>query len=442
MPLRPLATLSFAILLPTACGLPGRLAVGGTHDAIPPLPDFPNIRAIDGYPNPEMQASFDDACEKFAALPVPEGERPIFDVLALSSGGVNGAFGAGVLTGWTVSGNRPEFRIVTGVSVGALMAPFAFAGPEFDDRLESLFRRISPSDMHHEKSLLSAAIWDESLLDNRPLLKSIEKGVDMELLRAVAAGHAEGRRLYVGSTNLDIGHFCIWDLGAIASIGTKKALQLFRKVLAASASIPVVYPPTRFDAGELDELHVDGAVIRPLFFPQNVVDGYASAIKAGFDWKDVEVNMWVVHNGSLLPGRAQVNRSTLEIAARTVTMMSYTMVSEDILHLYLLTRAWRANFRFVTLDEGLELSVDHFTPDETDMLFRHGYQKAQSVDSWETEPPGFTINSDLTREGNGLPIATGTPAASESFEARLERIEAALTAIQQSLESMQPAGDK
>jgi hypothetical protein len=408
-----------------ACGWPSRHAALSDHPSrLEPLPRFEDVRAVDGYWSSAFQDSFDAAIAEFARTPVPEDGRRDFDMLVLSSGGVNGAFGAGVLTAWSARGDRPDFRVVTGVSVGALMAPFVFAGREYDGRLEELFRRIEPGDLHRDKGLLQSVLWDESLADSSPLRASIERSVDEALLRAVAKGHAEGRRCWVGSTNLDVGNLCVWDLGAIAAHGGPEALALFREVLAASAAIPVVYPPVRFEHGTRDELHVDGAVIRPMFVPQNVFDGYLSAERAGLSWDDVDATLYVIHNGSLRARPVEVQRDTLAIALRTVTMMSYTMVSEHVLHLYMLSRAWRAEFRFQTLPDGLELAVDSFTPEDTERLFLLGQGMMERSEPWSTSPPGYVLRTDLHRiEPQVAGPADGDDAA------RLRRLEAMIESL-------------
>lgn len=421
-------TIAFAA---TACGWPLRSAVQvERHDALAPLRSFEDVRAVDGYPDAAFQASFDEAIAAFARTPVPADGRRDFDMLVLSSGGVNGSFGAGILTGWSARGDRPDFRVVTGVSVGALMAPFVFAGQRYDAKLEALFRRIEPADLHREKDVLPAVLWDESLADNGPLRANIEKHVDEDLMRAVAARHAEGRRCYVGSTNLDVGHFCVWDLGAIASRGTPAALQLMREVLTASSAIPVVYPPVRFGHGDRDELHVDGAVIRPLFIPQNVFDGYASAERAQLRWDDVDATLYVVNNGALRPCPVEVQRDTLSIATRTVTMMSYTMATEHVLHLYMLARAWGAEFRFHTVPDGLELDVAAFTPEDTNRLFLLGRGLMERAEPWEPTPPGYVVHNDLTRIAPQAPPVPADPGAQAGadLEARVQRLEGELGA--------------
>jgi len=421
-----------AALLAASCGWPSRFAsLGEFPSELVPIEGFEEVRTVDGYPNEAFQRSFDQVAAALAASPVPEDGRRNFDMLVLSSGGVNGSFGAGILTAWSQRGDRPKFHTVTGVSVGALMAPFAFAGPEFDHRLEELFRRINPDNLHVEKSVLTSVLWDESLADNTPLKRLVARGIDDELMQAVARGHAEGRRLYVGSTNMDIGQFCIWDLGAIASRGTEQAKQLMRDVLVASASIPVVYPPMRFAVGGRDELHSDGAVTRPLFMPQNVFDGYLSAQRAGYDWDDIDATLYVVHNGSLRACPTDVQRDTLAIATRTVTMMSYTMVTEHILNLYLLSRAWGAEFRFHTLPGGQELPIDSFTAEDTNRLFLLGQGLMERREPWLEAPPGYVVNEDLHRIQHQRPTP-GDP-EQQDLSRRLDSIEEQLRLLREEL---------
>ncbi|MHC5062797.1 MAG: patatin-like phospholipase family protein [Planctomycetota bacterium] len=428
-----LLTAILICLLLAGCGFPHRSAsYSEDHGHLRDILGFEGARAVDGYASASFQESFDQAITSFAATPVPADGRRDYDMLVLSSGGVNGAFGAGILAGWEDEKGRPDFWLVTGVSVGALMAPFVFAGPEFDERLEDLFRRIRPDDLHLEKGVMTSVLWDESLMDNSPLRKQIAHHADHELLRAVAKRHAAGRRCYVGSTNLDSGQFVVWDLGAIASRGTDQALELFRLVLEASAAIPVVYPPVRFVCDGFDELHADGAVVRPLFMPQNVFDGYLSADRAKVDWDNIDATMYVIHNGSLLPRPVEVQRDTLAIAIRTVTMMSYTMVSDHILHLYMLSRAWGAGFQFLTLPDGLELSVDSFTPEDTERLFLLGQGLMERDAAWTESPPGYVVRTDLNR------IApTGPETSGDSMESRLDRIENSLEELRRELRGKQ-----
>lgn len=388
-----------------ACGFPSRQErLPKSQRNLATIDGFEEVRAIDGFPNEAFQESFDACIAAFAAAAPsqspegPAGNGRQFPMLVLSSGGVNGAFGAGILTAWSrAEPQRPKFWLVTGVSVGALMAPFVFAGPEFDGHLERLFRHIAPGSMHYQKTMFSSVLWDESLMDNEPLRQAIEREATMELLEAVAVEHESGRRLMVGSTNLDSGAFVVWDLGRIATKRSKEALQLFRDVLRASVSIPVLYPPTLFETELGSELHADGAVVRPLFIPQDVFDVFESAEKAELDWEAVDATLYVIHNGSLRPAGVAVQRDTISIAMRTVTMMSYTMVSEHILHLYMLARAWKAKFRYRSMPSGTELSIDEFTAEDTERLFLAGQGLVVDEVPWLEAPPGYVTRDDLER---------------------------------------------
>jgi hypothetical protein len=201
-------------------------------------------------------------------------DKPL-TLLSLSGGGANGAYGAGVIVGWTKAGQRPEFSVVTGVSTGALAAPFVFLGPEWDDELETAYARGAAEGLIGWSHL--AFLVSPSLFSARQLRHLVYDNVTPELLRAVAVENARGRRLLVATTDLDSQETTIWDMGLIATQGDAPALELFRKVLLASASIPAVFPPVFIVAsGEdgrlLQQMHVDGGVNTPfLAVPEDML---------------------------------------------------------------------------------------------------------------------------------------------------------------------------
>jgi hypothetical protein len=394
--------------LPLACGLPERVEVELLgFERLDPLPGYETVRALQGYPSEAFQVSFDQAVAQVLARPRAAGARPSFDMLVLSSGGVNGAFGAGVLAAWSESGERPAFDMVTGVSVGALLAPFAFAGSAYDDRIEALFRRVERSDIMEEQGIVSSLFFDESLMDNDPLMDLIAAGIDAELLAAVAARHAEGARLYVGTTNLDRGQFVVWDLGAVASLGGDEALAFFRRVLLASASIPVVYPPVRFRHAGGDEMHVDGAVARSMFLPQGVFDIERAIASQGLSWWDVDATLYVVHNGCLRIQPQTVQRETLKIATRTILLMTYTAVTEHVQNLYLISRLFGAEFRFLTIPDGQELALESFDADDAEALYLLGRAALEDGPTWSSAPPGYVVGGallELEAERDGKPV--------------------------------------
>ena len=207
---------------------------------------------------PDARAWGDSDAEFRRLLPQASGPW-----LALSGGGADGAFGAGVMIGWTAAGNRPEFAVVSGVSIGALIAPYAFLGPSYDAQLRENFANITAADVFEDR------ITGESLLDSWPLKRLIEKRMTPELLQAIAAEHRSGRRLLVGTTNMDAGRRVIWNMGAIAAQGDEKALRLFRDILLASSSIPGFFQPVAIEVEAngktFQEMHLDGTVTAPFF---------------------------------------------------------------------------------------------------------------------------------------------------------------------------------
>jgi len=193
---------------------------------------------------------------------------PVVNYLAVSSGGDAGAFAAGLLVGWTRSGRRPRFEVVTGVSAGALIAPFAFLGPAFDKDLEAIWTHYGSEDLI-AKQPLAVLLGGSALADTAPLADLIAHYVDRRLLDAIGAEYRKGRLLLIGTTNLDAQRPVIWNMGEIALSRHPQALTLFRQVVLASVSIPVAFPPVRIEVeagGELrDELHVDGGTTRKVF---------------------------------------------------------------------------------------------------------------------------------------------------------------------------------
>jgi predicted acylesterase/phospholipase RssA len=188
------------------------------------------------------------------------------DVLILSGGGINGAFGAGVVVGWTRSGKRPDFDIVSGVSAGALIGVLAFAGPDNDQALERSFTNVSVRDLVRPR--VPDGLFNDSLVDNAPLRRRIEGVVTVDLLDRIAKKHESGKRLYVTTTNLDAGEKVIWDMGSIAASERTDRLRRFQDVLVASAAIPGFYRPVYLTVSSkrktARQMHVDGGLKFPV----------------------------------------------------------------------------------------------------------------------------------------------------------------------------------
>ena len=237
------------------------------------LPAPPNDRHVEAVGFPGVRLSVDQAddalrqaADRLAPLRSLLG-RDEFNILALSGGAAGGAYGAGVLTGLSKAGRRPDFAIVTGVSTGALIAPLAFLGSAWDERLTDAYVGGHAAELLSLRRLNSAL--GPSIFKGESLDRLVETFVDAEMVEAVAAEHLKGRRLLIATTNLDSQRAVVWDLGEIATRGGEDALKLFRTLLVASSSVPGIFPPKLIDV-EVDgrlhqEMHVDGGVAAPLF---------------------------------------------------------------------------------------------------------------------------------------------------------------------------------
>src|SRR5258707_11033247 len=199
---------------------------------------------------------------------------PAESLLAISGGGDDGAFGAGVLVRWSESRTRPSFKIVTGISTGALIAPLAFVGPDYDRLLAGMYTTIGQTDIFEKRPVLAGLVSD-ALADSRPLRNLIAKYLDANLVARIAEESRRGRALVIITTNLDAGVPVIWNIGAIAESGRPEAAELIRKILLASASIPALFPPVMFNVQvngvQHQELHVDGgASMQTFLYPASL----------------------------------------------------------------------------------------------------------------------------------------------------------------------------
>jgi len=314
-----------------------------------------------------------------------------YNVLALSGGGSYGAYSAGVLNGWTASGQRPQFDIVSGVSTGALIATYAFLGPQYDSKLHEFYTTVSADQIYHMRHK-PAVLWSESAADSAPLARLIEKQVTCELLARVAQAHAEGRRLYVGTTNLDTGRFVIWDLGAIASSGQPTSVELYRKVVLASASVPGFFPPVAIDVtvnGQTHtELHVDGGTTAQVFVrasmlqldPADFHDGRRPLVGS---------NVYVIVAGKAYPDPKCVEPKALKIAASSLGALTSAQTRNELVRIFTFTLLTGMNFHVSAIPQQWPLNDDSMKFERAEMrnLFDGGYRLAAAGQAWSNLPP-------------------------------------------------------
>ena len=309
--------------------------------------------------------------------------------LALSGGGANGAFGAGLLAGWSAAGTRPEFTMVTGISTGALTAPFAFLGSACDARLKELYTSYSTRDLVIKRNIL-AALTGTSAADTTPLRKILARNLDQEVMAAIAAEHRKGRRLFIGTANLDAKRPVIWNIGLIAASGQPGALALIHKVILASASIPGAFPPVLIeveaDGKRYDELHVDGGTASQVFL-----------YPAELDWKRVlrrlearGANAYVIRNSRLKPDWEAVNPRILDIAGISISSLIRTQGIGDMFRIYLDCRRDGIDYHLAYIPDDFDLKPrEDFDPVYMGKLFDLGYQMARNGYPWAKGPPGF-----------------------------------------------------
>ncbi|QDU22693.1 patatin-like phospholipase family protein [Urbifossiella limnaea] len=269
--------------------------------------------------------------------PAAPPARP-YNFLALSGGGFYSAFGVGVLTGWTESGTRPEFDAVTGISSGALIATFAFLGPRYDAPLYEAMVGVERKDLLGHR-IPPAHLFAPSLFNNRRFRQRIDKYITTEVVAEVAAAHAAGRRLYVGTTDVDRRKLVIWDMGAIATRGTPEALELYRTVLTASASVPLAFPPVRIpvevDGHCYDELHVDGAASDEVIFRRVMVEELNRANGLPGSVAPAGSVLYVLNNGKVYAEPSCVPRRVFPLVSASFASVRYGKSRDELFRVYL-----------------------------------------------------------------------------------------------------------
>jgi len=312
--------------------------------------------------------------------------------LALSGGGSHGAYGAGVLIGWTDAGTRPEFDVVTGISTGALTATAVFLGPEYDDSLR-MYTKVTNKDIFKSRGLLAVLLKD-SMYDSAPLRAIIAKQIDDEVIQAVAGEYAKGRRLFIGTVNLDAQAFTIWNMGLIASSDRPDKLERYRDVILASASVPVVFPPVYIPVevgGETyRQMHVDGGAREMIFFPQFIQNLDKAIAEAGFSSADVHGEIYVLFNGRIaargtyepVEPRAL---SVMEVVARTFQRAN-TISSIYQIWVGGLTHRLAIHVTDIAPEyENLQQDME-FNRDDMKRLFDYGYNRSVKGEAWWTQP--------------------------------------------------------
>jgi predicted acylesterase/phospholipase RssA len=311
------------------------------------------------------------------------------NLLAISGGAEDGAFGAGLLAGWGDAGKRPVFDLVTGVSSGALVAPFVFLGRERDDQLREIFTSYGRKDIYayNVPNLLQGS----ALVDDAPLSKLIAKYIDRGFLREIARENSKGRMLLIGTTNLDAQRPVLWDMGRIAANDSLAALELFRKVLLASATLPGVFAPVRVKVRvggkDYDELHVDGGVTRQVFIAPSImrlVSNRASRRTVN------GARLYVVRNGRIDPRWEPVNDDVLSVTQRSLSTLIKNQGIGDLYRIYAIAKLDGMDFNLASIPADFDVATEApFDQKYMTALFARGYEMGSHGFPWVKNPPGL-----------------------------------------------------
>ena len=392
----------------------GLTIVAGCQSPSRQVPPRPSVHPV----NPADSSPLVPAGVTLSGPLTPDpGLRPPRHVLALSSGGLYGAYSAGFLSGWTKTGTRPEFDVVTGVSTGALAAPFAFLGPEFDDRLQQLYTGVRAEDVFRIRAWVTIPFTD-AVASSAPLLELIDSQVNQELMGRLAAEHRKGRRLYIGTTNLDTRRLVVWDMGAIASLPCPQGCRLFRDVILASCSVPGMLPPVMFnveiDGRQYTEMHVDGGVSSQVFVPSLVFRAAAKDLPLNTPVvPGATGNLYAVVAGKLYPDACTVPQRVLPILGATTQSLMYAHCRSELMSLYGQSQMAGMQYHLSALNQDVIVNAETLISiDQKEMtkLCIEGSKDGLAGPAWRYAPPDICPgDGDVVRSGLRLRSTGVTP---------------------------------
>jgi hypothetical protein len=358
--------------------------------------DLPGIRAWGDTLSESLEKSAIESIRQEMAANHGKLE-PEANFLALSGGGGDGAFGAGILCGWTEAGTRPRFKLVTGISTGALIAPFAFLGPEYDAKLKAAYTTISDKDIYLVPSLLKLVLnlgRIEAAASTQPLAALLERLIDDNMIQAIAAEHHKGRRLLVGTTQLDAQRQVIWDMGAIAASCHPDAPKLFRQVLRASASIPVAFNPVyiKVKAGgqEYDEMHVDGGVRAEVMLYETALNLFTTRKKIKAPIPDRPRKLYLIRNAQVAPEFASIKPHIEDIGTRAISSLTKYQRVGDLYRIYVLAQRDGIDYNLAYIPADFHPKrASEFDTKYMNEEFTMAYNLARSGYKWSKYPPGY-----------------------------------------------------
>lgn len=322
-------------------------------------------------------------------------QKPAHAVLCLSGGGAYGAYSVGVLYGWSCRGDRPCFDVVTGISTGALIAPFAFLGSGYDQQLRELYTTVDSRDIYRIRPI--TGIFSEALATNRPLERKIDEMITPQMMQSIAKEHNRGRRLYIGTTEMEGHRFVVWDMGAICSRGQPGDHDLIKKIMLASSALPGIFPPVRIpitvNGQPYVELHVDGSVSQSVFYqPAQSRAGGTS-------------HVYVIIAGKLYADAEEVNARAISIAFDNLLGFSYAHTRGDVYRIWCQCHLQQNLFHLAAIPGTYQLprNMTEFDHKSMTALFQEGVRQITQGSAWRDTPPGNGPGEDtLIRSSTDL----------------------------------------
>ena len=312
------------------------------------------------------------------------------NILALSGGGANGAFGAGILIGLEESGQLKDYSIVTGISAGALMAPFVFIGGDAFSRMKDVMLNINDKSVLGKKNFLNT-VFKDAFTDGENLYQFIAEAFPEPMIEQIAAQHRSGKRLFIGTTHFDSGELVIWNIGAIANSDMPDKSELIYKVLAASASIPGVFPPQFIDVeheGEIfEELHVDGGLATQVFFNPSNFDYQQISDALGLE---TPPQLDVIRNGALKAPYHSLRDKGLDLVAKSVSSLTLAQTRGDLYRMKYISEINNIDMQFTYIERDFgyaKRTKDMFDEHYLLTIYEYGYYKATHGKPWVTELP-------------------------------------------------------
>lgn len=390
-----------------------------------------NMKDIVSRSDQIRKVAFDKAmAERNPAIPHRQK-----NVLSLSGGGSFGAFSAGVMCGWTARGDRPEFDVVTGISTGALIAPYAFLGAAYDDQLKAFYTTLEAKDLYQMKPV--RGLFGEAFADNAKLAKKVEESISPQVVNEIAMEHQKGRRLYVGTTAAESRQFVIWDIGAIACKGRPQDRQLIVQILLGSSAIPGVFPPQHIDV-EVDgqcvtERHVDGGVSQALFIHPPYVPPEHRSKSPNADLAGT--NLYLVVAGKLYCDLEEIKPMAFNLVGKEMSAVLYAQARGDLQRMYMTSMLSGMNYYMTSIPPEYPAPTSSLAFDIPSLtgMFNEGYRIVCEGKAWRTTPPGagpgetsnlrsgtcltYQVRGPISQSNNGPRPFVPYPASSQGIPA-------------------------